>query len=506
MTLKASLASHWKFDEASGNALDAWGSNTFTDNNTVGSAAGKISSARDFEDGNSEYFSNSGWTWSTEWTVAFWLKIESLPGSYAGLFTRDNNGSPRAQSTIYLKSDGRLAAYVDGTGAFFDGGGNTVLSTGVWYYIVFAYSTAAGIQVWINNVIDIDTTDSYTPRTDAALTEIGRDAFNASRYFDGLIDELSVWSRVVTSAERAELYNAGEGLDFDLWDVAYDLTDSLLSYWELEEASGTRVDSHGTNDLTDNNSVGSTTGIVGTAAQFNGSNYLTKTTPGFGFSGDFSIQVWLKYTYDGLPDTESLLSTYDGGATSWYFRYSFDIVGFSIYGGTFPSVGQSGTSGDGSWHHFVVRRQNGNLVMFKDGVQTSSIVASTETLTDKTLYLGGLGDGGQGYDGALDEVAFWDRGLSAGEIAWLCNSGAGRSYADLTPSTVVYEQTHFRFRNDDGSESTATWKAAEDTDSNVSVLTPIRLRIQTDATGDAPSQALKLQARKVGDPTWVDVN
>ena len=40
--------------------------------------------------------------------------------------------------------------------------------------------------------------------------------------------------------------------------------DSLQGFWELlEEASGTRVDAHGANDLTDNNTVLQGTGKVG---------------------------------------------------------------------------------------------------------------------------------------------------------------------------------------------------------------------------------------------------
>ena len=41
------------------------------------------------------------------------------------------------------------------------------------------------------------------------------------------------------------------------------LSTSLVSYWELEESSGTRTDSHGSNDLTAINTPGQGTGIQG---------------------------------------------------------------------------------------------------------------------------------------------------------------------------------------------------------------------------------------------------
>lgn len=47
------------------------------------------------------------------------------------------------------------------------------------------------------------------------------------------------------------------------------LLTSLIAHWKLDEASGTRNDSHGTNHLTDNNTVTTATAKLGTnAAQF----------------------------------------------------------------------------------------------------------------------------------------------------------------------------------------------------------------------------------------------
>src|SRR6056300_304684 len=50
-------------------------------------------------------------------------------------------------------------------------------------------------------------------------------------------------------------------------------TTDLVSFWKLDEASGTRVDAFGSNDLTDNNTVGQGTGTVyANAADFERSN------------------------------------------------------------------------------------------------------------------------------------------------------------------------------------------------------------------------------------------
>ena len=46
------------------------------------------------------------------------------------------------------------------------------------------------------------------------------------------------------------------------------LSDSLVSYWILGEASGERADSHDSNPLTDNNTVGQAAGKITNAADF----------------------------------------------------------------------------------------------------------------------------------------------------------------------------------------------------------------------------------------------
>jgi hypothetical protein len=64
------------------------------------------------------------------------------------------------------------------------------------------------------------------------------------------------------------------------------------------------------------------------------------------------------------------------------------------------------------------------------------------------------------------------------------------------------DQESFRFRNDDGSESAATWLNTQDTNASKDNLTNVRLRVIVNSTGDYPSSAFQLEVRKVGATTW----
>ena len=65
-----------------------------------------------------------------------------------------------------------------------------------------------------------------------------------------------------------------------------------------------------------------------------------------------------------------------------------------------------------------------------------------------------------------------------------------------------YTLEAFRFRDDDGSESSASWLGAQDAAINRAINLNTRLRLLLDTNSDAPALQLKLQYRPVGDPDW----
>ena len=72
---------------------------------------------------------------------------------------------------------------------------------------------------------------------------------------------------------------------------------------------------------------------------------------------------------------------------------------------------------------------------------------------------------------------------------------------------VAVEQEGFRWRNDDGDEDEATWKAAQDTDINIAKNTTVRLRVILDSDGnpDACTYQLEWKESNDGDSEWLKV-
>src|SRR3990167_5318802 len=90
-----------------------------------------------------------------------------------------------------------------------------------------------------------------------------------------------------------------------------DDTPALVAYYNLDEASGTRADSVGSNDLTDNNTVTQETGIVGSSTQHTSPNneYLSVAdTADLSMADiDFTVAAWF-YMDSKVGDDRNILS------------------------------------------------------------------------------------------------------------------------------------------------------------------------------------------------------
>lgn len=222
MALQDQLVSYWSLDEASGNAIDSHGSNNLTDLNTVGSATGKIGNARDFEADNLEQLycadtaSLSGG--NTDFTIAAWVKAESLPAGNHTIVAKYNvTGNQREYWLRYDSGTFTLLVSSDGSTTTTRRASTFGIATvGNWYYVVAWHDS-------VNDLIGLSINNS-TPETVAHTTGVfdgtgefcigSRNPAATVDFWDGLIDEAGFWRRVLTPAERTDLYNAGAGRDY----------------------------------------------------------------------------------------------------------------------------------------------------------------------------------------------------------------------------------------------------------------------------------------------------
>lgn len=219
------LEAWWKLDEASGDALDAHGANDLTDGNTVGSAAGKVNNARDFDDTSSEYFSiadNASLSFGDEeLTIAGWCFMQSGSGVIRTIAAK------RQDTTIeyILRHDGgvsgKLAFYVSSDGSSFTSTtANTFGATpnDTWMFVVAQHDPTNNlIKISVNNGAFDTAAHSTGVFNGSSQFQLGCyvNTGTPSELWGGLIDEVGVWRRLLSDPEITFLYNSGNGVTYE---------------------------------------------------------------------------------------------------------------------------------------------------------------------------------------------------------------------------------------------------------------------------------------------------
>lgn len=203
---------YYRFDEEAGdygNIYDELGTYDMVNNKSV-NATGKIKYAYDFERTNEQsIFGNFYYELGSNFSVATWIKLESN-GIINNIVSQGNSVYPAPfQLQVYNNNKVRFAygyqtAY---TNLYSD----MTLNTGTWYYIVATHNGVDGSKIYING--DLNKTGAVDVVNNIGFFFVGT-RYDLSNFFDGVIDEISIWNRTLNSTEISELYNSGNGLPY----------------------------------------------------------------------------------------------------------------------------------------------------------------------------------------------------------------------------------------------------------------------------------------------------
>ncbi len=215
--LLTNLVSYWTMDEASGTRNDSHGTNHLTDNNTVGSAAGKLGNAAVFVTANSESLSRANnaalQTGDIDYTLAGWFRID-VENSSQMIAARDEVGQ-REWAIDYASGVG-LRFSINAFSIIANAGTLSFIGT-PWFFVVCWHdATANTINIQVNNGSVVSESTGGTPQdaTTSAIAFGARTYASFEGYLSGALDEWGFWKRVLTSDERTALYNSGVGITY----------------------------------------------------------------------------------------------------------------------------------------------------------------------------------------------------------------------------------------------------------------------------------------------------
>ena len=180
-------------------------------------------------DGTDDYVSTSSFDLTTNKTVSFWIKLNSI--SAAGVYLFGKGSSYYS----YITSDGRTMYKYNGSSApAISISVSNAITTGVWQHIVITGNGST--SVLYKNGASIGTGVDVTP---LGLNRFGGDSVGGSRFIDGLMDEVAVWDATLSADDVTAIYNGGVPNDLSLassYDT--DRTSNLVHWWRMGENDG----------------------------------------------------------------------------------------------------------------------------------------------------------------------------------------------------------------------------------------------------------------------------
>lgn len=220
------------------------------------------------------------------------------------------------------------------------------------------------------------------------------------------------------------------------------LTDNLLAYYKFQ---GNSTDEMGSFTGSDTGIDYSTSyGKIGQGALFNStSDVINLPNTVVPQGSDFTISWW--GYYNNAAGTMSVFDQYR--AADGYPRLHIRVISSKIdvflrNVSLVSAAGSStGTFSSSTWVYLAVTRVGNTLTYYING-SSSGTLSVTGIIYDgcNDSVIGNWYGGGFNYNGYLDEMGIWSRGLSSSEISQLYNSGSGLQYPFSGGATVLPKQ------------------------------------------------------------------
>lgn len=321
--------------------------------------------------------------------------------------------------------------------------GNLTVSAPATLYLNAA--TANTVDLQVNSVSQWSASSSRLNPRGSVLVDIGdynrkvRTLFAAELYVETLVAQnvlATIGGRVMVAPTTKLIADLSTSAPIPLWT-------NLTSWWTLDEASGNRSDSKGSNTLTDTNTVMSVGGKKSAAGMFVKANSERLTIADNASLSvgdiDFYIAAWVYPTLDDGASQHTIAAKAAGsGNRAWYLYidWAANQAKFRVFDATDASTTVTastfGNLSINTWYFIEAIHDsvNNQVTIAVNGTSTSAS-HTTGSRDDSGPFQLGAANGASLFDGYIDEALFAKYIPTSAERAWLYNGGTGRSYTEL---------------------------------------------------------------------------
>jgi len=280
------------------------------------------------------------------------------------------------------------------------------------------YNDGAGTEETVNGVITLNSP------TDNAIAYNNPVTFSASAEVSGgaTLTNVTLYNNISGTWEAngtVEISNFPEN--------------DIVSYYRLDESSGTIIDGLNVYNGTYNGALYSQSGKINTAIGFDGVDDKVSTALSLANKTEVTLSAWIKtsnsveagmsvITERGEDIRTAGLVTGGSGEGHVAKMYVRDTTG-----GYFQAIGTTNIT-DNQWHLLTGTYNDTGLAIYVDGVfETFTAHTGITPALEGGMYIGfdGSYSSGSYFNGLIDEAGIWNRSLTLFEISELYNLGDG---------------------------------------------------------------------------------
>ncbi|HEY5138564.1 MAG TPA: LamG domain-containing protein, partial [Methylococcales bacterium] len=312
--------------------------------------------------------------------------------------------------------------------AFLSSGAN--VSDGQWHLVGFTFQSgvANGTKLYVDGVEKVTTTMTVVDQMSPLVIGAGE---SSQQFFTGSIDQVLLYDKILTAEDVMSLYRndsqapAAPANSLFLHNFTSDAVNGAVSY---------------SDDGYYNSSVNGPTpptwtvnGKSNGAFVFNGTNNYIYT-PNLD-AKQFTVSGWIKRDRVNAPNNEGIISTSSCGG--WGLGIGTNNTLY-LSQACSSAVGSTGAITDTNWHH-VAATFDGSLVIFYiDGTEAGRVDNYSPIFKSdgavKQYHIGAAWlPYSEFFKGNMDDISFYNRALSAGEIMNLFGQSSDTSVPSGNP-------------------------------------------------------------------------
>ncbi|NTW61382.1 LamG domain-containing protein [Candidatus Saccharibacteria bacterium] len=207
----------------------------------------------------------------------------------------------------------------------------------------------------------------------------------------------------------------------------------LISYWNLDENTGTSVADSGSSSHSGiAQSAAWVSGVKNSALSFNGSSNVSLGDYSYNFSkSEVTISAWVYPT--STSSRRTILSLGNNSLLNIQLELGFDClsttsdhcIALNISGSGKARTIDGAYSND-EWSHVVYTKDSSSQHIYVNAIEKALNIDSTYSLSDNSAekFIGQRAPGSQVFIGSIDEVRLYDRALTQEEVTSLYNQMA----------------------------------------------------------------------------------